>query len=68
LPSGQALGEGAGGPFPAFEGERILCFPVDAIAWAADTMACTPEPHRRLTLNAGVSIGRPASIAANRLK
>ncbi len=37
-----------------------------AIACAADTMACRPEPHRRLTLKAGVSTGQPASMAATR--
>lgn len=33
---------------------------------AALTTACRPEPHRRLTLNAGVSAGTPPSRAATR--
>src|SRR5262249_44150911 len=33
---------------------------------AADTTACKPEPHRRLTVSAGVSTGMPASTAATR--
>src|SRR3990167_9840625 len=36
------------------------------MAWAAEMMACRPEPHRRLTLKAGVSMGQPASMAATR--
>jgi hypothetical protein len=38
------------------------------IACEAETMACRPEPHSRLTLKAGVSFGRPAFIAATRLR
>src|SRR5215469_7271549 len=38
------------------------------IAWAADTIACSPLPHRRLTVNAGVSTGRPPLTAATRLR
>src|SRR5580704_9154648 len=37
------------------------------IAWAADTIACSPLPHSRLTVKAGVSTGRPPLTAANRL-
>ena len=33
---------------------------------AAETMACRPEPHRRLTLKAGVSLAMPALMAATR--
>src|SRR3990167_8857 len=33
---------------------------------AAEMIACRPEPQRRLTLNAGVSLGIPAFIAATR--
>ncbi len=33
---------------------------------AAETIACSPEPHRRLTVRHGVPTGSPASIAATR--
>jgi hypothetical protein len=33
---------------------------------AAETMACKPEPHSRLTVWAGLSLGRPAPMAAMR--
>src|ERR1700678_967097 len=33
---------------------------------AADTMACSPLPHSRLTVKAGVSSGSPPLIAATR--
>src|SRR5579859_3934372 len=33
---------------------------------AAEMIACTPEPHRRLTVSAGVSTGMPALIMATR--
>src|SRR5450755_3854649 len=36
------------------------------IAWAADTIACTPLPHRRLTVNTGASLGMPALIPTTR--
>src|SRR5574344_99191 len=36
------------------------------MACAALMMACKPEPHRRLTLKAGVSMGQPAAMAATR--
>src|SRR6266542_6639042 len=36
------------------------------MACAADTIACNPLPHSRLTLNAGVSTGRPPFTAATR--
>ena len=32
----------------------------------AETIACRPEPHRRLTVRQGVPTGSPASIAATR--
>ena len=32
---------------------------------AADTMACSPEPHRRLTLKAGVLCDKPAFKVAS---
>ena len=35
---------------------------------AAETIACRPEPHRRLTFIAAVSFGRPALMAATRLR
>src|SRR5262249_47140977 len=35
---------------------------------AADTIACSPLPHSRLTVKAGVSTGRPPSTAATRLR
>ena len=38
------------------------------IAWAADTIACSPLPHSRLTVKAGVSTGRPPLTAATRLR
>ncbi len=37
-----------------------------AIVWAADTIACTPVPHSRFTVNAGTSFGIPAFIATTR--
>ena len=37
-----------------------------AIVCAAETIACTPVPHRRLTVNAGTSLGMPAFIATTR--
>ena len=36
------------------------------IACAADTMACSPLPHSRFTVSAGVSTGRPPLTAATR--
>ena len=36
------------------------------IAWAAALMACSPEPHRRLTVWPATSTGSPASSAAMR--
>ena len=36
------------------------------IACAAETIACTPVPQRRLTVNAGVSFGMPAFIPTTR--
>src|SRR5436190_419740 len=38
----------------------------DWIACVADTIACTPVPHRRFTVNAGVSCGIPAFIPTTR--
>ena len=38
------------------------------IAWAADTIACSPLPHSRLTVKAGVSTGSPPLTAATRLR
>jgi hypothetical protein len=34
--------------------------------WAAETIACRPEPHSRLTVRHGVPTGIPASTAATR--
>ena len=39
----------------------LLC-----IAWAADTIACNPEPHSRFNVSAGASFVTPAFIAATR--
>src|SRR5262249_23875739 len=36
------------------------------ISWAAETMACAPEPQTRLTVSAGVVTGSPAWTAACR--
>ena len=36
------------------------------IACAAETIACTPLPHSRLTVNAGASFGMPALIPTTR--
>ena len=36
------------------------------IACAADTIACSPLPHSRFTVSAGVPISRPAFTAATR--
>ena len=36
--------------------------------WATETIACTPEPHSRLTFIAGVVSDTPAFIAATRLR
>src|SRR5215472_2429224 len=33
---------------------------------AAETIACSPDPHSRLSVNAGVSTGNPALIVATR--
>ena len=38
------------------------------MAWAAETMACSPLPHRRFTVNAGMVTGRPPLTAATRLR
>src|SRR5436190_21497727 len=38
----------------------------DWIACVADTIACTPVPQSRLTVNAGVSFGMPAFIPTTR--
>src|SRR6266700_1122001 len=38
------------------------------MACAADTIACNPLPHSRLTLNAGVSTGSPPLTAATRAR
>ena len=35
-----------------------------AISCAAETIACAPEPHTRLTASAGVVTGSPACTAA----
>jgi hypothetical protein len=45
----------------------MSCSP-SAIAWAAETTDCRPEPHSRSTFIAGVSIGMPAFTAAMRLR
>ena len=37
-----------------------------AISWAAETMACAPEPQTRLTVSAGTVTGSPACTAACR--
>ncbi len=37
-----------------------------AIVCAAETIAWTPVPHRRLTVNAGTSLGMPAFIPTTR--
>jgi hypothetical protein len=37
-----------------------------AIVCAAETIACTPVPQRRLTVKAGTSLGMPAFIATTR--
>jgi hypothetical protein len=36
------------------------------MCWAADTIACRPLPHRRLTVRHGVPIGSPPSMPATR--
>ena len=36
--------------------------------WLADTMACKPEPHKRLTLKAGTLSAQPPWMAATRDK
>ena len=36
------------------------------MCWAAETIACSPLPHRRLTVRQGVPTGSPPSIAATR--
>src|SRR6266566_2069735 len=38
------------------------------MAWAADTIACRPLPHNRLSVRAGVSTGRPPLMAATRAR
>src|SRR5580693_4944683 len=42
-----------------------LIFPRE-ISWAAETIACAPEPQTRLTVSAGVVTGSPAWTAACR--
>src|SRR5438067_2731724 len=42
-----------------------LMFPRE-ISWAAETMACAPEPQTRLTVSAGAVTGSPAWTAACR--
>ncbi len=37
-------------------------------SWAAETMACSPLPHSRLTVKAGTFTGRPPLTAATRLR
>ena len=37
-----------------------------AIAWAAELIACNPEPHSRLTVSPATSTGSPARRAAMR--
>src|SRR5215469_474035 len=39
-----------------------------AMACAAETIACSPLPHSRFTVNAGVSTGKPPLTAATRLR
>ena len=36
------------------------------MAWAAEMIACSPLPHSRFTVNAGVVTGRPPLTAATR--
>ena len=36
------------------------------MCWAAETIACSPLPHSRLTVRQGVPTGSPPSIAATR--
>src|SRR5215469_16383106 len=38
------------------------------IAWAADTMACSPLPHSRFRVRAGVPVSRPPFSAATRAR
>ena len=38
------------------------------MAWAAETIACSPLPQSRLTVNAGVVTGSPPLTAATRLR
>src|SRR3989442_14120 len=38
------------------------------MAWAAETIACRPLPHKRLSVRAGVSTGRPPLMAATRAR
>ena len=38
------------------------------IAWAAETIACRPLPHSRLSVSAGVSTGSPPLTAATRAR
>src|SRR5215204_2606812 len=35
-------------------------------SWAAETIACSPDPHSRFRVKAGVSTGRPPLIVATR--
>ena len=37
-----------------------------SIACVAETIACRPRPHRRLTVSAGASLGTPALIPTTR--
>src|SRR5260370_18417727 len=38
------------------------------MVWAAETIACRPLPHKRLSVKAGVSTGRPPLMAATRAR
>src|SRR6266566_2813920 len=45
---------------------RMTCAPPMTISWAAEMMACRPEPQTRLSVMAGTLLGRPAFRASCR--
>src|SRR6266567_2989167 len=45
---------------------RMTWAPPTTISWAAEMMACRPEPQTRLSVMAGTRLGRPALRATCR--
>src|SRR5215211_8586726 len=45
---------------------RVTSVSPSMTSWAAETIACSPDPHSRLRVKAGVSTGRPPLTEATR--